>query len=73
MDNKKVDFIVYEASMNRLERTNKRLFNLNIILVVILFLTIAGVLCYSMIPSDYNSQNVDSIDSVNNSTIRNGN
>lgn len=34
MDNKKdvkVDFITYESTMDRLERTNKRMFNLNII------------------------------------------
>ena len=75
MDNKKdvkVDFIVYESTMNRLERTNKRMFNLNIILIVVLFLVIAGILVYSMIPSDYNSQNIDNIDNVNNTEINNG-
>lgn len=54
MDNKKdvkVDFIVYESTMNRLERTNKRMFNLNIILIIVLFLVIAGIIVYSMIPS----------------------
>ena len=54
MDNKKdvkVDFIVYESTMNRLERTNKRMFNLNIILIIVLFLVIAGIVVYSMIPS----------------------
>lgn len=53
MDNKKdvkVDFIVYESTMNRLERTNKRMFNLNIILIIVLFLVIAGIIVYSMIP-----------------------
>lgn len=54
MDNKKdvkVDFIVYESTMNRLERTNKRMFNLNIILIIVLFLVIAGIIVYSMIHS----------------------
>ena len=54
MDNKKdvkVDFIVYESTMNRLERTNKRMFNLNIILIIVLFLVITGIIVYSMIPS----------------------
>ena len=37
--------------MNRLERTNKRMFNLNIILIIVLFPVIAGIIVYSMIPS----------------------
>lgn len=75
MDNKKdvkVDFIVYESTMNRLERTNKRMFNLNIILIIVLFLVIAGIIVYSMIPSDYNSQNIDNVDNMSNAQVNNG-
>lgn len=52
MENKKIDFVVYEASMNRLERTNKRQFILNIILIIVLFLSYAGIIVYSMLPSE---------------------
>ena len=52
MENKKIDFVIYEASMNRLERTNKRQFILNIILIVVLFLSYAGIIIYSMLPSE---------------------
>lgn len=75
MDNKKdvkVDFIVYESTMNRLERTNKRMFNLNIILIIVLFLVIAGIIVYSMIPSNYNSQNIDNVDNMSNAQVNNG-
>lgn len=57
MENKKIDFVVYEASMNRLERTNKRQFILNIILIIVLFLSYAGIIVYSMLPSE-NYENV---------------
>ena len=52
MENKKIDFVIYEASMNRLERTNKRQFILNIILIIVLFLSYAGIIIYSMLPSE---------------------
>lgn len=53
MENKKIDFIVYEASMNRMERTNKRQFILNVILIIVLFLSYVGIIIYSMIPVSY--------------------
>lgn len=56
MENKKIDFIVYEASMNRMERTNKRQFILNIILIIVLFLSYAGIIIYSMIPVSYDTE-----------------
>ena len=52
MENKKIDFVAYEASMNRLERTNKRQFILNIILIIVLFLSYAGIIVYSMMPGE---------------------
>ena len=52
MDNKKIDFVVHEADMNRMERVNKRQFILNIILIIIIFLIIGGLLAYSMLPSE---------------------
>ena len=74
MENKKIDFVVYEASMNRLERTNKRQFILNIILIIVLFLSYAGIIVYSMLPSEtYEAnQTVTDFDSVENSHIENG-
>lgn len=74
MENKKIDFVVYEASMNRLERTNKRQFILNIILIIVLFLSYAGIIVYSMLPSEtYEAnQTVTGFDSVENSHIENG-
>lgn len=56
MENKKIDFIVYEASMNRMERTNKRQFILNVILIIVLFLSYAGIIIYSMIPVSYDTE-----------------
>lgn len=52
MENKKIDFVVHEASMNRLERANKRQFILNIILIIVLFLSYAGIIVYSMLPEE---------------------
>ena len=52
MENKKIDFVVHEADMNRLERANKRQFILNIILIIVLFLSYAGIIVYSMLPSE---------------------
>ena len=74
MENKKIDFVVYEASMNRLERANKRQFILNIILIIVLFLSYAGIIVYSMLPSEtYEAnQTVSDFESIENSTINNG-
>jgi len=52
MENKKIDFVVHEADMNRLERVNKRLFIENIILIIIIFLIVGGLLVYSMLPDE---------------------
>lgn len=57
MENKKIDFVVYESTMNRLEKVNKRLFIENIILIIVLFLIIGGLLVYSMLPSETTSIN----------------
>lgn len=74
MENKKIDFVVYEASMNRLERANKRQFILNIILIIVLFLSYAGIIVYSMLPEEaYEAnQTVNDVDKIENSTIENG-
>jgi hypothetical protein len=76
-ENKKIDFIVYETSMNRLERTNKRQFALNIVLIIVLFLSYAGIILYSMIPeedtsSKVNTQEINDIENIENSEISNG-
>lgn len=67
MENKKIDFVVYESTMNRLERVNKRLFIENIVLIVIIFLIIGGILAYSMLPSESieASQKVSDVDNSN--------
>ena len=52
MDNKKIDFVVHEADMNRLERVNKRLFIENIILIIVIFLIVGSWVIYSMLPSE---------------------
>lgn len=44
MENKKIDFIVYEASMNRLDRINRRL----IALVVLVLFMFTGLLSYTL-------------------------
>ena len=74
MENKKIDFVVHEASMNRLERANKRQFILNIILIIVLFLSYAGIIVYSMLPEEtYEAnQTVSDFESIENSTINNG-
>ena len=74
MENKKIDFVVHEADMNRLERTNKRQFILNIILIIVLFLSYAGIIVYSMLPSEeYEAnQTVTDFDSIENSHIETG-
>lgn len=71
MENKKIDFVVHEAAMNRLERVNKRLFIENIILIIVIFLIIGGLLVYSMLPSTEATQEVSNIDSISNSSINN--
>lgn len=67
MENKKIDFVVYESTMNRLERVNKRLFIENIVLIVIIFLIVGGILVYSMLPSESieASQKVSDVDNSN--------
>lgn len=76
MENKKIDFVVHEASMNRLERANKRQFILNIILIIVLFLSYAGIIVYSMLPSEVvettNTQEVTDFETIENSNITNG-
>lgn len=52
MENKKIDFVVYESTMIRLEGANKRLFIENIVLIIVLFLIVGGILVYSMLPSE---------------------
>ena len=74
MENKKIDFVVHEADMNRLERANKRQFILNIILIIVLFLSYAGIIVYSMLPEEaYEAnQTVNDVNKIENSTIKNG-
>jgi hypothetical protein len=52
MSNKKIDFVIHEADMNRLERINKKLFIENIILILIIFLIFGCLIVYSTIPSE---------------------
>ena len=70
MENKKIDFVVHEADMNRLERVNKRLFIQNIILIIVIFLIIGGLLIYSMLPSEV-IEGTQEVTDVNNSTVTN--
>ena len=70
MDNKKIDFVVHEADMNRLERVNKRLFIENIILIIVIFLIVGSWVIYSMLP-DETIKASQTVKGVDNSTITN--
>lgn len=69
-DNKKIDFVVHEADMNRLERVNKRLFIENIILIIVIFLIVGGLLVYSMLPSE-SITGTQEVTDVQDSTVTN--
>ena len=69
-ENKKIDFVIHEADMNRLEKANKRLFIENIILIIVIFLIVGGLLVYSMLPSEVITGEQEVTD-VNNSTVTN--
>lgn len=72
MENKKIDFVVHEADMNRLERVNKRLFIENIILIIVIFLIVGGLLVYSMLPSESTTiTGEQQVTDVDNSTVTN--
>lgn len=52
MENKKIDFVVHESDMTRLENANIRMYRLNIILIIVIFLIVGGLLVYSMLPDE---------------------
>lgn len=74
MDNKKIDFVVHEADMNRIENHNKRLFILCVVLIGALLLTFTSFIIYSVLPceSAETTQTLTDFESIENSTITNG-
>lgn len=52
MENKKIDFVVHEADMNRMERVIKRQSTTINILIFSIVAIVAGILIYSMLPEE---------------------
>ena len=52
MENKKIDFVAHEADMNRMERVIERQSKTINILIISIVLIVAGILVYSMLPSE---------------------
>lgn len=65
MENKKIDFVVHEADMNRADRDNKRLFTLCIVLIIALFITFISIILYSLTPSENYENIVQETDGTN--------
>lgn len=67
MENKKIDFVVHEADMNRMERANKRLMTITII-ILILFTGLLGYTIWLLndisVEETTNTQEIHDIDSV---------
>lgn len=68
MDEKFVSYIVFEGSLSREERNTKRLFILNIILLVLWFSTIGMFIWYITLPVEEISQE-QSIETENSENI----
>lgn len=68
MDEKFVPYIVFEGSLSREERNTKRLFILNIILLVLWFSTIGMFIWYITLPVEEISQE-QSIETENSENI----
>lgn len=65
MDNKEIamiPFVAHESAMNRMERANKRLF----IIIIIMFI---GMLAYLLIPSEVVEDTTQSVDNIDGSEI----
>lgn len=60
-----IPFVAHESAMNRMERTNIRLWKIIIVLIVAWFLTVAGFVIYLSIPNEIveeiNTQDVEDI------------
>lgn len=59
-----IPFVAHESSMNRMERTNKRLIVLNIVELVIILAMFLGIMLYFYMPTevvDTSEQNVSEI------------
>lgn len=69
-----IPFVAHEASMNRMERTNNRLFKIVLCELLAIVLMFSGIMFYFYMPTevieDTNTQEVDDItDSEVNQTI----
>jgi len=67
MNNKKeeiitIPFVAHESAMNRMERANKRLWVIIIILII-------GIIAYLTIPSEVVEQNTQEVSEIDNSEI----
>ena len=57
-----IPFVAHESSMNRMERANKRLFAIIIVMVLAFFI-------YMLVPSEITTTSEQSIEDAENSTI----
>lgn len=65
MDNKEIamiPFVAHESAMNRMERANKRLF----IIIIVMFV---GMLVYLLMPSEVIEDTTQSVDNIDGSEI----
>lgn len=58
-----IPFVAHESSMNRMERSNKRLMTIAIIELIIIFAMFVGIMLYFYLPNEIveESQNVQDI------------
>lgn len=57
-----IPFVAHESAMNRMERANKRLFTIIVVMVVAFFI-------YMFIPSEITTTSEQSVEDTENSTI----
>ncbi len=65
MENKEVvmiPFVAHESAMNRMERANKRLW----VVILVMFI---GMLIYFLLPTEVVEENTQDIDNINSSEI----
>lgn len=64
-----IPFVAHESAMNRMERVDKRLWKVIIVLIVAWFLTIAGFITYLLIPNEIIEDNIQNVEDITSSEI----
>lgn len=64
-----IPFVAHESSMNRMERSNKRLVIIAIIELIIILAMFIGIMLYFYLPSEISEENSQNISGTENSEI----